>query len=158
MTTLHLGVVDVGYSDKEGSKTTGEVAEHLENKYHIMRAFFELYETQIGDILADQVAGAIESIAQGAPPPRLGKDVFTQLGGRSLAGRSFGGKIEDKFRMFLDAGEMQRLLPPKYQVSEKTLKTSSRRKQKQKQNKDKPSRPAFVDTGLYQASFRAWVD
>lgn len=140
MTTLHLGVVDVGYTDDQGATTTGDVAQYLEDRYHIMRSFVELNEHFIARQLVDQVAGAIESIAQGNRLPQLNWKP-------SMA------KVEERFRDFIAAGELQAMLPASQQVSEDTLKTSSRTKTQKIQ---KP-RQAFVDTGLFVASFRCWV-
>lgn len=139
MATLHLGVVDVAYTDGDGTTTTGDVAGYLEDRFHIMRFFLEDNEKFIEDTLVNEVAGAIESIAQGKRVPRLDLTPAT-------------GKIEARFREFLDAGELQRLLPKSQKVSDATLKTSTRKKSGKV---DKP-RQAFIDSGLYQASFRAW--
>lgn len=140
MTTLHFGVVDVGYTGEQGATTTGDVAQFLEDRYHVMRTFLELKEDQIARVLVDQVAGAIESIAQGNRLPR--PDWKPSM-----------GKIDRMFRDFLDAGELQHLLPKSQKVSEETLRTSSRKKVM----KQDEARQAFIDTGHYQASFRAWV-
>lgn len=142
MTTLYLGVLDVGYSGEEGAKTTGEVAEILEEKYHPMRVFYELNEDFIGDELVNQVAGAIETVAMGGPAVINFQPAM--------------GKIEDRFRMFLDMGELERVLP-KSQHSQAAAKGVSHRKKHPYAQANK-SRPALIDTGLYQASFRAWID
>ncbi|MDR3445976.1 hypothetical protein [Dyella sp.] len=140
MAILHLGVVDVSYTDGDGTTTTGDVAGFLEERYHIMRVFLESNEEFISETLVNEVAGAIESIAQGKRVPKLNLAPAT-------------GKIEARFREFLDAGELQRLLPKSQKVSEETLRISTRKKSGKT---DKP-RQAFIDSGLYQASFRAWV-
>ena len=137
---MYLGVVDVGYTDDNGATTTGDVAGYLEDRYHVMRTFLEVKEGEIHNIITDQVAGAIESIAQGKRVPKL--DL-----------QPAGEKIQDMFRGWLDSGEMNReILPQSQQVSSDTLKTSSRKKV----IKTEKQRQAFIDTGLYQASFRVW--
>lgn len=139
MTTLHLGVVDVGYTGEQGSKTTGDVAQFLEDKYHIMRTFLELNEDFIAKELVNQVAGQIESIAQGRRVSPNWKPAM--------------GKVEERFRDFLSSGEMSRVLPPSQQSVAAAKGISHRKK---KVNTGKPRTP-FIDTGLYQASFRCWV-
>jgi len=56
---LHLGVHDHPYVGKSGV-TTGDVAEWLEGKYHVMEVFAGTYIDEISDAMADNVAGAIE--------------------------------------------------------------------------------------------------
>lgn len=155
MTTLNLGVVDVAYSDGDKASTTGEVAGYLEAEYHIMRTFLELYEDQIGDFLADAMAGEIESLAQGKPPIAFGStDVTTKLGDRVLTGVSVNGRIEEAFRDFLDSREWKQTSGQGVDAADAGV---NHRKKKPYSNKNK-ARPEFVDTGLYQASFRAWLD
>jgi hypothetical protein len=148
MPTLNLGVVDVGYTDSAGATTTGDVAGYLEDRYHIMRSFVELHEEWIGNALANAVAGAIESAAQGKPAAEL--DLNPVM-----------GSIEERFRDFLDSGEMQRQFDAGQQALPEALTIEAADKginhRKENPNTQKP-RQAFIDTGLYQASFRAWVD
>lgn len=150
---LMLGVVDAAYTDADGGKTTGEVAGYLENEYHVMRTFLELYEDQIGEFLADAMAGEIESLAQGKPVAIFGKDIDTKLGNRVISGMSVNGKIEEKFRDYLDAREWQNLSGQKVGAADAGV-NHRKKKPYAQQNK---ARPAFVDTGLYQAAFRAWT-
>lgn len=147
MTTLHLGVLDVGYTGEEGATTTGDVAEFLEARYHIMRTFLELKEDKIAAVLVDQVAGAIESIAQGR---RITPNWKPSM-----------GKIEQAFRDFLDAGEMQKQFAVASQPVPEALTIKAAAEGINHRMKDPDTgkkRTAFIDTGLYQASFRAWVD
>lgn len=153
MPVLNLGVVDVGYTDSEGSVTTGDVAGWLEDRYHIMRTFLELNEGFIEKCLVDAAAGAIESIAQGRPVSGLNADLSTRLDARQLFGSSVNERIEERFRDFLDAGEMNRYLPPDQQ-SQAAAQGINHRK---KNPNTGQGRQAFVDTGLYQAAFRAWM-
>ncbi len=135
---LLLGVNDVAYTDKEGIATTGQVAEYLENDYGVMRVFAESYGGFIGDQLGESIAGAIESISHGKPGEF---DVFGPM-----------TRIEEKFRVFLDRGEWQQISGQRIAAAEAGV--SHRRKRVYKKRK---SRRAFIDTGLYQASFRAWL-
>jgi hypothetical protein len=154
MTTLHLGVVDVAYSGKDGSSTTGEVAGYLEAEYHIMRTFLEVNEEKIADFLADAMAGQIETMAQSGVTSVFGKSIDTQLGARVISGVSMNGRIEEKFRDFLDAREWKTLSGQKVDAADAGVN----HRKKRPTVKANPARAEFVDTGLYSASFRAWID
>lgn len=156
MPKLMLGVVDVAYSSKDGAATTGDVAQYIENEYHVMRTFAELREDQIGDLLADAMAGEIESLAQGKPPVIFGSgsEVETMLGDRTISGQSVNGEIEAAFRDYLDAREWKQTSG--VAVAAADAGVSSRRKKPTAS--ENPGRPEFVDTGLYQAAFRAWIE
>lgn len=139
---LVLGVNDVSYHDKDSKKTTttGQVANYLEDDYHIMRTFVELHESDIGGFLVDALAGELESRTQKKP---------TDL---DLVGPM--GKIESEFRDYLDKGEWRATSGVTIQAAEQGI--SHRRKHSHA--KANPKRTEFVDTGLYQASFRAWLE
>ena len=70
MLTLNFGVVDLPYTDDPEHKTTGDVAEILEGKYHIFEVFFEVNERAIMDMVTDGLAGQLEDVLSGAPPTR----------------------------------------------------------------------------------------
>jgi hypothetical protein len=154
MPKLMLGVVDAAYSDGDGAKTTGDVAGFLEAEYHVMRTFLEMYEEQIGEFLADAMVGEIESMAQGKPVTIFGRDVSTHLGDRTIAGQSVNGKIEEAFRDFLDAREWQQASGQKVEAADAGVNHRKKRPHSSKNS----ARPAFVDSGLYQAAFRAWLE
>jgi hypothetical protein len=137
---LLLGVLDVAYTDKAGVTTTGDVAEYLEADYHVMRTFLELHEGEIGDQLANMMAGAIESLAQGKPGPP------------SVTGPM--SRIEESFRDYIDRGEWEMTSGQRIAAAEAGV---SHRKKKPYSSKNK-ARRAFVDTGLYQQAFRAWLE
>jgi len=154
MPKLMLGVVDVAYSDKDGGATTGAVAGYLEDEYHVMRTFLELYEDQIGEFLADAMVGEIESIAQGKPAAVFGRDVSTHIGDRVVSGQSVNGKIEEAFRNYLDAREWKQASGQTVDAAEQGI--SLRKKHPYSQNNS--ARAEFFSTGLYSASFRAWLE
>lgn len=150
--TLHLGVNDIPYvqpSPKDGNKghnrppgtqTTGDVAEWLERKYHVMEIFFELHQDEVIAALEDSVGGAFESLLMGAPPSL---DAFG----------SGSSKIEEAFRQFLDTKEMDSLGYPGVPTKASLKGVNHRLKLKRG-----VVRPSFIDTGLYEASFHAWLD
>lgn len=140
-----LGVLDVTYSDAngDGTTTTGFVAEKLEQNYGVMGTFFALNEDKIAGILADSMADSIQDLLDGKPP----------------ASPTYGAeqKIEAAFRTFIYSNAMQKIMDKVGgTISQAAQKgTSSRRKAK---TAKAAPRPAFVDTGLYVQSFRAWVE
>ena len=135
MTTLSLGVLDVAYKDDQAT-TTGKVAAILEGRYHIMRSFLELKEVQIGDALAKKMIARIETSSSFRQRSRMQID-----------------EIHELFSDFLDADEMSKLLPPSQQSAAAQAGVNHRKKHPYA--KANNARPAYVDTGLYQASFRA---
>lgn len=140
MTTLNLGVIDVPYSDGKGV-TTGDVAGWLENRYHPMEIFYEINQEKIATALADSVAGALESLLMGGPT-----DSAQAFAGGASA-------IEAAFREFLSLDVMASLGYPGVPTAAALAGVNHRLKAK----KGAP-RPSLIDTGLYEASFRSWVE
>jgi len=137
---LHLGVVDVAYTEQGETTTTGDVAEILEEKYTVMGTFVDLHEDDIADALADQMAGLLENAAMGG-----------KVNTKSL---SFP-KVDAMFRDYLDAGEWEQQKGNAPTMA--AVKGVSHRK-KRPFAKENKMRPSFIDTGLYQSSFRTWAD
>jgi hypothetical protein len=141
MTTLHLGVLDVPYARAKG-KTTGDVAEILEARYGIMRAFWQRNRQAYLDAL---VGGSVE-------------DLEARLQGRSARAnpKSTLEKMRHDFRVFISQRQVEQV-GLKGVPTEAALKGVSHRL-KHPYAKRNPRRPSFRDTGLYEASFRAWID
>lgn len=139
--TLHLGVYDIPYADKNGL-TTGEVAQYLEDKYHPMEVFYELHKDQIAEGLAENMQGALESMLMGAPPSVVAKSA---QGGLT--------KVDNLFKKFLSNREMEGLGIPGVPTQAALDGVNHRLKKKRGRR-----RPSFIDTGQYQASFHATVD
>jgi hypothetical protein len=136
---LILGVVNVAYSEGEGSVSTGDVAEWLEQDYHVMEIFAEEYRYRLGNWLAEGIADQIQDMANGAPAH---VDPF-QDGEQ---------QIERAFRQFLAEGEIERINP------ETPTQAALEGRTKRRKSGKGPRRPSFIDTGLYQRSFRAWIE
>lgn len=159
---LHLGVVDIPYTDQEpateaeitealrngvypkrsairGSITTGDVAEILEAKYNVMGYFFTAYQEDIADQFADALGGSLENILLGGPPPA---NPFAAA----------ESAMEDMFRKFIDTKTMDGMVPGVPTAA--SLKGVSKRFKR----KRGPVRPSFQDTGIYEASFKSWVE
>ena len=158
---LVFGVVDVAYSDPESGKvtTTGGVAEVLEKKYHVMRVFYELHEKKINAQVVDTLHGMIETVAQGGPRRK---------------GPIMLDKVETAFRNYLSQDEWQKASGQTIQdakngishrfkdaqnrtVSAQAVAGSSGKGLKKVIVVSRGPRPAFIDTGLYSASFKSWL-
>jgi len=153
--TLHLGVTEIPYANnpqlsakqrkksKASTQTTGDVAEILEAEYHIMQIFFNLHDKGIAKDLESSLEGALENLLAGAP-----------LGGNAFAEAE--SEIEQRFKNFLTNREMETLGYPGVPTQAALEGVNHRLKHPYK--KSNPRRPSFIDTGLYESSFKAWVD
>lgn len=146
--TLHLGVIDVPYAQRpspkatkvvSGTQTTGDVATWLENRYGVMAFYYRTHAADVAKLLEESLKGSLETMMLGGPS---GNDPFAEA----------TSEIEKSFRHFLDAKEMNGQPGVPTQAS---LNGVDHRK---KSNKGVPGRPSFIDTGLYQSSFKSWVD
>lgn len=151
MLTLHLGVVDLPYAVPSKSRkkaarasqvTTGQVAQWLEEKYHVEETFYELHSQKIADDIAESLAGTMESIAMGAPT------TIDPFGAAT-------SQIQNDFVQFIENKEMERLGYPGVPTHAALMGVSHRFKHPYAR---RPPRPSFLDTGLFSASFRAWID
>lgn len=165
---LHLGVIDVPYvnpkeapakrkarlgkaivkpkKDKgatDGAKSTGEVAEILEAKYGLFEAFYDNNEEACVEFLEEGISGALESMLMGAPPSL---DAF----GEGAA------KIEDRFKEALTNREIEGYGIDG--VPTEAARKGVNHRLKHPYAKANKRRPSFIDTGLLQASAKAWVD
>lgn len=172
---LLLGVIDQPYTSWTGGKkaaapgrrskrapagrkgvartvTTGDVAEWLEDRYHVMEVFFE-DDGGVLALLEESVQDSIEDLLMGAPSD----------GNPFAAGTS---TIESRFKRWLSNGSIERLGIPGVPTRAALMGISSRFKagrngglvQRRGKSVMGVRRPSFIDTGLYQASFKAWVE
>lgn len=152
MITLQLGVLDVTYTQDVGgssqTKTTGDVAEIIENKYHVMRYFFGAHKDEIATILTDMMANSLQQ----ALASRSGGSARPPM--HTVQAQS---QIEALFRRFLDADELQRLSIDITGSAISQAALSGFSKRKKQPTKAGLGRAAFVDTGLYRSSFRAAI-
>jgi len=149
MAVLHLGVVNIPYAQRpttrakktvSGTQTTGDVAEILEAKYGVMATFFDAHKTDIARSLEDKMSGELENLLMGKRP-------------NSNALAAIGGDIQKMFADFLDMREIESMGVAGVPTQAALMGVNHRLKS----GRGSP-RPSFIDTGLYQASFRAWVD
>jgi hypothetical protein len=152
--TLHFGVIDLPYSFRapiiargkkrgkrpSGAQTTGDVAGYLENKYHIMEHFYQVRQKQIVGDLEKSLQGALENLLLGAP---VTSAPFAEA----------ASSIEDRFKKFLGNREIEKLgypgIPTKAALRGVNHRLSLNRGAR---------RPSFIDTGLYQSSFKVIID
>ncbi len=165
MPVLHLGVIDIPYvepapapkkvakagrrprphkahSAKYGHVTTGDVASFLENRYHVMELFWELHQDAIADDFANSISGSIETFLMGGP---ANLDVMG----------SATSQLEDRFKQMLSMRELDSLGYPG--IPTEAAKAGVSHRHKSGFTKNRTPRPSFIDTGLFQASFKAWV-
>lgn len=156
MTTITFGVNDIPYSHSDNTgtvkkgktkgaprtSTTGEVAEILEEKYHIMETFWNLHDGEIIEDYSEAIVGAFEGLLQGSP-----------VSPNALA--SGNAEVEARFRKFLSEREMDALGIPGVPTKASLQGVSHRFKGKK--NKSGP-RPSFIDTGLLESSFVSEVE
>jgi hypothetical protein len=146
MSFLHLGVIDVPYQgtnehDKNSKETTGDVALSLEFKYKVMQIFFEEYEDEITEILEKSFEAQIDQF------------VFT---GQFNLSEIDTSKIDDLFKQYLSNNEWESATGER--IGAASLGHSKRFKDRYNEEGKRGPRPAFIDSGLYQASFKSWVD
>ena len=146
---LHLGVIDQPYTppprrgrSKTRTVTTGDVAGWLETRYHVMEVFAQEHAADIASDIEQSLTGTIQSLLMGAPPS------IDAFGAATSA-------IEQRFRQFIDTKEMERLGYPGVPTQAALMGVSHRFKRPYVR---RPPRPSFQDTGLYETSFKAWVD
>lgn len=124
----------------EGQTTTLQVAQILEAKYGVMRAFYDQYADPITGAVVHSMEGALESLFAGGP---LG-DPYAEAGQEIAAG----------FRQFLMSGEIEQMgiegVPTQASLDRRSLRFKGK--------KAKGPRPSFVDTSTYELAFRSWVD
>lgn len=142
MQKLHLGVEDVAYSDPDakGATTTGQVAEILEEKYHVMRVFAELHGQNMADAIAKDISNSLDAILGGERVSKLPLQTSMR-------------QIESSFRDYLSADEWQKTSGQAIAAAQNGV---SHRFKKVK-GKERGPRPAFIDTGLFSRSFKAEI-
>jgi len=136
---LHLGVRETPYLEDPGVNT-GDVAEWLEEKYHVMEIFAGSHIDEIADNMADNMAGIVEKIMSGgsAPEPQY---LFNEAMGKTI----------DRFHEFLTLEEMAGWPGVPTQAALDGVQSRFKKLRG-------PRRPSFVDTGLYFDTFLAWVE
>jgi hypothetical protein len=142
--TLHLGVLVQPYRSstaKAAALTTADVAEILEAKYELMGTFYRVHQDVVMGAVARSMEGALESLMMGRRVDTWGS--ATQV-------------IQSEFRRFISSREAEKVGIPG--TPTKAALRGVNHRLKHPYAKRNARRPSFRDTGLYMASFRAWVD
>ena len=109
-----------------------------------MEIFAEAKGDKIAAALEDSLAGAVESAFMGA----------ANMNSYDPTGKAMTD-IEDAFKMFLSSQEIEKLGYPGVPTQAAQDGVNHRLKHPYRK---RAARPSFVDTGLYQSSFKAWID
>mgnify|MGYP001626166033 CR=1 FL=1 len=140
MSKISLGVNNVAYTDSENPQamTTHEVAVILENNYDVMGTFVGAYQKSIEENLASVYKMLIHN--------------YIETGSAWGHKRRFPmEKVTDDFRDYLSRDEWQQITGRTIMVA--VMGISHRKGKKTYVG----PRPAFIDTGLYRRSFRAFL-
>lgn len=149
---LHLGVDDVPYVGQLAAtrkrvlthaqrvygrgKTTGQVMDELESKYHLIGTFLDVENDLISSIVEKAMAVAVDEDAE----PTIPQNDLNRIEARfrqNLTKRRYDGLIQGVPTLAALRG-----------ISHKYMNPYAAR----------GSRPSFIDTSLYRNSFRAWVE
>jgi hypothetical protein len=147
-----LGVVDVPEPNGISSYELGKI---LEEKYTLFSAFVELHNKEIADQISESLAGAMETyLATGHLPKNpfdsagqeltlsLKKYIYTE----ELAG-VVGGVPTQAALEGITTRTMNGKTPKKVKAGQKfkRVKTGVRR-------------PSFIDSGIFEASTKVWIE
>lgn len=124
----------------EAPTTTDKVAAILEERYGVYANFFEQNQDHIQAALVHSAASALEDLFAGSPIT----DPFAEA----------GAEIEAGFKVWLMQGEIEKMgipgLPTQAAIERRSLRFKSK--------KGPSVRPSLVDTGLFSASAKAWIE
>lgn len=136
MRTLHLGVLDVLYKGGAKGQTTFGVASILEDKYGLFSAFWDNQGQAVVDLLVRDLERAMTT----GEKPRFAGAL---------------SECEHLFRRFISSQEAERVGIPGTPTQAALLGVNHRLAHPYA--KANPRRPSFRDTGLLEASFKAWI-
>jgi hypothetical protein len=132
-------------------KTTQEVAKDLETRYGLVEIFWSRVEDEFTEMLEDAFSDAIEQVMTVS-------EMSVRDTGRAAVSGALGlsketEKIERRFRQALSGKEFDGL-PGVPTLAAQRGVSHLRRHPYAKRG----PRPSFIDTGMYQRSFRAWIE
>jgi hypothetical protein len=123
--------------------TADKLAGILERKYEIVQVFNEIYENEITEMIHNGFREVAEHMISNR------KTGTTTIGMKRLM-KPYTDKIQEMFRTFIDNEEMNGLV----EGVPTAVSVTGRGGWKWRR---KPG-PSFVASGIYRASFRAWVE
>lgn len=164
--TLNLGVIDMPYSNYEppqkisqakkgrknkplkpksdaATKTTGEVAEILEDKYGILDTFAFARLPDIAKSLEESIAGELETLMMGGQP-------------KTNPFQGAESSITTMMKRFISAQEIEHMGVEGVPTQAALDGVNHRLKHPYAKNNER--RPSFMDTTLYWQSLRAWFE
>jgi hypothetical protein len=124
---------------KVGAVTTGDVAQWLEHRYHIMEIYSKVRGKVIENALAGSVEGALEALV-------MGRRVDPFARGMSA--------IQKDFKRWISSGAAERDIPG---APTGAAKRGVSHRLAHPYAKSNPRRVSFRDTGTYMGSFEAWT-
>jgi hypothetical protein len=165
---LHLGFQEYPYADRYGTqspltasvkkkaakvisrsqasyghgKTTSEVAKELEDKYKIVETFYNMEEDNIVELLTEAYGDKIEEVMAGQEVPK------ERISSKET------DKIEAKFRRALSSQRFDGVINGVPTLAAQRGVSHLRQHPYAKRG----PRPSFIDTGMYQRSFTAWIE
>ena len=132
-----LSPVQLSYGQ---GKTTGQVATDIEKKYGVTEVFYKLEEDNIGTSFEDSFKTALENAMSYLPFNAGLETKETDL-------------IEKRFRRSLSTRRFDGLIPGV--PTRSSLRGISHLRRKPMSG---TPRSSFINTGLYQHSFKAWME
>ena len=140
---LKLGVIDV--PEPNGNTTYG-VGKILEDKYTLFSSFADMHQQDIANDLSDSVAGAIETyLATG----RMPKNPFSAA----------NEQITNRLKKFIYTEELAgKVAGVPTQAALEGVTTRKVGRKKFKRTKTGVRRPSFIDSGVFEASTKVWVE
>jgi hypothetical protein len=125
-------------------KTTGQVAKDLEERYKIVEEFWKFEEDNFVELLEETFAEDLEEVMQ--------KKLTKRTRGISVKETDL---IEQKFRQNLSSRRYDGVISG---VPTLAAQRGVSHMRAQPYSRKNPPRASFIDTGMYQRSFRAWVE
>lgn len=126
-------------------KTTGQVAKELEDQYKIVEEFWKFEEDNFVELLEEAFAEDLEDVMQM-------KKLTQKTKGISVKETD---KIEERFRQNLSERRYDGVIAGVPTLAAQRGVSHMRSHPYSRRN---PPRASFIDTGMYQRSFRAWVE
>jgi hypothetical protein len=134
---LHFGFTDATY-EYGRPRTTHDVADYLEAKYHVVENFVTDNERDIRALVREQSERHARAVVKGRPPnvSKMTDDIKVMFKSYILRKR-LDGRVAGVPTLASLRGVNHRLKHP--------------------YAKKNPVRPSFFDTGLYLQNFKSWV-
>lgn len=163
---IYFGVIDHPYAyeqqrlSKKGkplkrgqkvtsSVTTGEVAEHLEEKYHLFESYYAANQEFVDGEIIKSLEGSIESLMLGAPPTNDPFGAATSV-------------IEDSIKRVIISNEFDWLVdnvPTAASGRVPSIRQGGvNHRLAHPYARSNPPRPSFVDTGNFESSIKVWIE